>query len=736
MASSALPTTSVGDNAFVIKFNPATSTIIYSTYLGGANGCANALDIAVDSAGNAVVVGDTCANTFPLMNPLQSTFAGSADVFVTKLNATGSGLIFSTYLGGWHAETSTDVAIGASDSVHLTGWTLSSAVCGTCAFPTTAGAYQTTFNGGYEAFATKISATGTLVYSTFLGRSGDEQGQGIAVDASGDAVVTGTTGSAAFPTLNAAQPSYAGGATDAFVSKLNATGTGLIYSTFLGGSSGAPFFSGGRETAQSVAIDSAGNAYVTGLTPSTDFPTLNALQPTLSGCVDNGFLVKFDPTGTRQFATYLGGGCADVVGESVALDSLSNIYVSGSRAVTKINSAGTAILYSYLFPSQASLVSIAVDSTGRAYVAGGTDSTTLPIVNGFQPTYAGVRDAFFAIIGESNNPPSVNAGGPYSVTEGGLVTVAASGFDPDGNALSYVWDLDNNGSFETTGQSVSFSAATLDGPSTSTIRVQVTDTGGLSAISQGQVSVLNAAPTAGTITAPSNPLQVNTVVNVSAGFTDAGILDTHTALWDWDDGGTSAGTVNETNGSGTVSGHHTFTTPGIYTLSLTIQDNDGATAQTQFRSVVVYDPAGGFVTGGGWINSPAGAWLNNPALVGKANFGFSAKYKKGANVPDGQFNFQVASLNFHSTGYDWLVVAGAKAKFKGTGKINGSGNYGFMLTAIDGQLNGGGGADKFRIKIWDKNNGGAVVYDNQVAAPDDAVPSMTLGGGSIVIHKP
>ena len=152
--------------------------------------------------------------------------------------------------------------------------------------------------------------------------------------------------------------------------------------------------------------------------------------------------------------------------------------------------------------------------------------------------------------------------------------------------------------------------------------------------------------------------------------------------------------------------------------------------------VVVYDPDAGFVTGGGWINSPADAYASNPSLVGKANFGFVAKYQRGANVPDGQteFQFKVGNLNFHSTIYEWLVVAGARAQYKGSGTINGAGNYGFMLTAIDGDINGGGGVDKFRIKIWDKNGGG-IVYDNQLNAPDSSEPSTVLAGGSIVIHK-
>jgi hypothetical protein len=155
--------------------------------------------------------------------------------------------------------------------------------------------------------------------------------------------------------------------------------------------------------------------------------------------------------------------------------------------------------------------------------------------------------------------------------------------------------------------------------------------------------------------------------------------------------------------------------------------------------VVVYDPTGGFVTGGGWINSPAGAFVPSPNLTGRANFGFVSRYQKGATVPVGEteFQFKVADLNFHSTDYQWLVVSGAKAQYKGTGQINGAGNYGFLLTATDGQLNGGGGVDKFRIKIWDKNNGDVVVYDNVRGGSNDidTANPQAIAGGSIVIHK-
>lgn len=156
--------------------------------------------------------------------------------------------------------------------------------------------------------------------------------------------------------------------------------------------------------------------------------------------------------------------------------------------------------------------------------------------------------------------------------------------------------------------------------------------------------------------------------------------------------------------------------------------------------LVIYGPSAGFVTGGGWIDSPSNAYTpDNPDdedITGKATFGFVAKYKQGQTAPDGttQFQFKAGDLNFASTSYEWLVVAGAHAKFKGSGTINGAGNYGFMLTATDSEISGGGDADAFRIKIWDRDDADAVVYDNQMGESDDSNAGTVLGGGNIVIH--
>src|SRR5262249_44531510 len=130
-----------------------------------------------------------------------------------------------------------------------------------------------------------------------------------------------------------------------------------------------------------------------------------------------------------------------------------------------------------------------------------------------------------------------------------------------------------------------------------------------------------------------------------------------------------------------------------------------------------------------------GAYAAQPTTTGTASVGFVAKYPKNGSGPTGETEFHFSDLNFHSSSYDWLVVTGAKAQYQGSGTINGAGNYGFMATVIDGQVSGGGGVDKVRMKIWDKNNGNAIVYDNQMGAPNSANPTMAISGGSIVLHN-
>ncbi|MFC1712146.1 NosD domain-containing protein [Candidatus Poribacteria bacterium] len=337
--------------------------------------------------------------------------------------------------------------------------------------------------------------------------------------------------------------------------------------------------------------------------------------------------------------------------------------------------------------------------------------------------------------GWENRAPVADAGPDQVGDEGSSITFDGSGSsDPDGSIVSYEWDLDDDGEYDdATGPSPS---NTWDDDYSGNIGLKVTDDAGATNTDSTTVAIDNAPPTVGNITAEVNPVSLGSDLNVSADFTDPGILDTHTVEWDWEDGG-SPTTSTVTNGSGTASGSHTYADVGVYEVTLTVTDDDGGSGTSVFQYAVVYDPTGGFVTGGGWIDSPAGAYIPDPTLTGKANFGFVSKYKKGATIPTGQteFLFHAGDMDFHSTYYDWLVIAGAQAKFKGTGVIkDDDGDYGFMLTAVDGQINGGGGTDKFRIKIWDKV-ADTIVYDNQMGDGDDTEPATELGGGSIVIHK-
>ncbi|MBP7716007.1 MAG: PKD domain-containing protein [Methanoregulaceae archaeon] len=250
----------------------------------------------------------------------------------------------------------------------------------------------------------------------------------------------------------------------------------------------------------------------------------------------------------------------------------------------------------------------------------------------------------------------------------------------------------------------------------------------------GLVGVHSQAPVMGIMVFPIDPIPVGSPVSVSAMFTDSSDEETHTALWQWGDGTESGGVIAD--GTKTVTGSHTYSSPGIYIMTLTVTDSWGsASSVVADQYIVIYDPSAGFVTGGGWIMSPEGAYAPDPTMTGKATFGFVSKYKKGATVPTGEteFQFKAGNLNFRSTSYDWLVVAGAKAMYKGTGTINGEEEYGFMLTAIDGQIKGRDSMDKFRIKIWEKATD-ALVYDNQLNALDTDDPTTVISGGSIVIH--
>lgn len=341
----------------------------------------------------------------------------------------------------------------------------------------------------------------------------------------------------------------------------------------------------------------------------------------------------------------------------------------------------------------------------------------------------------------NNVAPTATFNAPTTpVNEGSAFTLSLSNpSDPsaaDRAALKYQFDCGSGTFSESTSSSATCSAINDPGQ---TVRGKIIDKDGGQTTYNATVAVSNVAP-ALVITAPVDGAlyAMGNTVSIVAPFIDPGVNDTHTCTVNWDDGqGSQQYSATETAGSGHCNRSRSFSAAGVYTISITVDDGPGGGASTDTVTVVVYDPSAGFVTGGGWIPSPAGAYQADPSLSGKANFGFVSKYKKGATVPTGQteFHFQAGNFRFFSDTYQWLVVSGPKGQYKGTGSVNGESGYSFLLTLTDGQVSGGGGTDKFRIKITNTATG-ALVYDNVVGAPDDmdkANPQV-LGGGSIVIH--
>jgi hypothetical protein len=402
-------------DAFVAKVNAAGTALVYCGYIGGS-GEDVGYGIAVDSSGNAYVTGYTLSTeaTFPVtVGPDLTYNGGGGDAFVAKVNAAGTALVYCGYIGGNNDDFGYGIAVDSSGNAYVTGQTLSTQAT----FPVTVGP-DLTANGDSDAFVAKVNAAGTaLVYCGYIGGSGFDIGRGIAVDSSGSAYVTGSTASteATFPVAVGPDLTYNGGSGsgDAFVAKVNAAGTALVYCGYIGGNN--------DEIGYGIAVDSSGNAYVTGQTLSTEatFPVTVGPDLTANGDSD-AFVAKVNAAGTALvYCGYIGGSGFDI-GRGIAVDSSGNAYVTGSTAsteatfpvalgpdltfsgardafVAKVSAAGTALVYcGYIGGSDDEIgTGIAVNSLGNAYVTGFTDSTTFPATVGPDLAYnGGTYDAF------------------------------------------------------------------------------------------------------------------------------------------------------------------------------------------------------------------------------------------------------------------------------------------------------------------------------------------------------
>lgn len=433
------------DRSRTLVIDPA---IAYSTLLGGAGAdAANA--VAVDTQGAAYVAGFTESTNFPTVNPTRNFNAGGDDVFIAKFKADGSGLVYCTYLGGSGQDIAAAIAVDASGAVYVAGSTTSAD------FPVRS-PLQTKLAGARNAFAVKLGPAGnTLVYSTYLGGNASDSANGIAVDSSGNAYLTGDTNSLNFP-ASGWQRSNRGGQ-EAFAAKIAADGSRLVWSSYLGGS--------GADRGAAIAVNAAGAAWVAGSTWSSDFPTAGAFQ-TSSGGGQDAFIARFSADGaTLAFSSYLGGSGGAVIypeaAQAIALDAAGNAYVAGVTSsadfptlkpaqsalrgamdafAAKVSAAGALVYSTYLGGSGVDIANaIAVDWSGSAYIAGYTYSTDLLTVGALQSSNRGDCDAFLAKL---NSAPAV----VYLSYLGGngADTVAAVATDTVGGVYLAGWTQSTN----------------------------------------------------------------------------------------------------------------------------------------------------------------------------------------------------------------------------------------------------------------------------------------------------
>ena len=569
-------------DAFVAKLDSAGQHL-WSTYLGGTSNDA-AMGVDLDASGDILVAGITSSMVWVSGGADTSYNGGPSDAFVAKLSSAG-GHVWSTFVGGTGGDGAAGVAVDAAGNVLLAGYTNSAGWA--------SGGYDTTLGGMRDGFVAKLDSSSTPVWSTYVGGPGSDEAAGIAVDAAGDAAVTGYTDSGGWVS-GGYDTTFDGGIYDAFVVKVS-SGGGHVWSSYLGGLS--------MDRGYGVAVDSAGNVLAVGATMSPGW--VSGGYDTVNDGMYDGYVVKMSAAGGHVWSSFLGGFGSDSA-YAVAADASGAVLVTGETAspgwvsggfdtdydggrdafVAKLDASGGHAWSSYMGGTNVDRgYGIAMDASGATLVAGDTASYAW-ISGGYDTTYGGSYDGFVARITEAGAPLAITEIGldNTEIYEGGSVTLTGSFTDPDTGDTHTVTVDWGDGNVETVTLTVGDRAFALshtyvdDDPTSTPVdeyAIGVTvDDGSAGDTGSTAVWVLNADPVVTISTTVPGPMYQYEYLDIEAAFTDAGLADIHVAQIEWGDGTVTP--VSDLTG-GAIAGSHYYVGSGTYTITVRVIDDDGGT---------------------------------------------------------------------------------------------------------------------------------------------------------------
>ena len=685
--------TNLGDDDAFVSVHDLAGNLLWIRQFGSSS-FDTATAIGADAAGNVYVAGYT-GGAFP-----GAALTGSFDGFLKKYDAAGNELWtrqFGTAAGG--TVRVGGLVVDTAGDIYITGEA-------TLAFPGQTNA------GSLDPFVRKYSSAGAEVWTRQFGTASSESTSGIALDIAGGILIAGQTSGGAFP----GQVKVGNG--DAFVARLDTAGN-VTWITQTGVATGqvASF--------SKVAVAPDGSIYAAGHNTGA-YPC----QVAAGGTFDIS-LTKLSIAGSPIWVRQFGGPDTDrAVG--IALDASANISVIGSlgssattdTVIRRFSPDGTVLgTLVHITPNIDPTFAGAGNAAGIIVAVGYTQSA----LQGF--TQSGQYDVVIKQFLPPNNVPTISATAATVAANEGTIAANTGAFaDLDGDTVTL---SASSGTVLKTGPANwSWTGPAVEGPSAQFVTITANDgRGGITTVTF-QVAIANLPPVLGSATGPSAPVAKGASVTIAAPVADPGVLDPVTCRFQWADG--TADTVKPA-ASGACSAAHTYAIAGVFTVTITASDDDGASASRTFASVAVTDPNAGFLTGGGWIQGPSG----------RANFSFEIKNEGNESDDDddddSELDFQSGNLRFRGTSHEWLIIAGARAQAKGAGKLNGVSGYTYLLSVVDGKITGPGAVDKFRIKIWKNATATTpqtLIYDNVPTAPDtfDAANPQPLGGGNITIH--